>query len=216
MFNASESKYNAIERAKQIFQDMAHTMKSFRNGVTGIREKVDQYDLTYLPNRDVLGFEYQTLVQEMIFELNNIIRLRRDTVSDNGALLIHQVRDMPADYKTEIWYGHVDTCCNKERRYPVRVVCVYDNISLVTLYDTVDTTKIIGFDIRIGKKTYTINTRESIDFDAPNDDIIIVLQSAFDDIILVSSLIQECFNINVDIICNYGNDFKRLYMNKCI
>ena len=202
-------KKDAMTRASLVYNTMASSLAVFKQTIDKLRESVDQIDLTNSLFKHTFGVNYNSTLSDLVTSLRSLLETRKTTVGDNGAVVIKPVNSGLNDYKNEIWYGHTIKTDNGEKRFPPRVVCVYDNFSINQHALSAANG---GFDFLINDKTYTILDSSDLGLDSPN---IIVVQTVIDKlnvIVATASYIQEYCLLNKNNIDKYLIDFTKQYL----
>lgn len=202
-------KRNTIVKAGTVYKSLRDSFKNFKISIDKLREQIDQIDLTNSLIKTNFGNNYNILLSDLITSLTNILQTRRTVVGDNGSLVVRPVDTTIPEYFTEIWYGHTVKTLTVETRFPPRIVCKYDNFSVVDILD--DNDNVIGFTILVGDKTYSLLNSENIGLDSPDDIIVQTIIEQLTLIITTASYLQEYCSLNESIINKYKASFDLLY-----
>lgn len=202
-------KRNTIEKARSVYKSLSDSFKNFKLSIDKLREQIDQIDLTNPLIKTNFGNNYNILLSDLVTSITNILQTRRTIIGDNGSLIIRPVDVETSSYFTEIWYNHTTVTLTNEQRFPPRIVCKYDNFSIVNILD-IDN-NVIGFTFLIGDKTYSLYNSENLGLDSSNDVIVQTVIEQLTLIITTSSYLQEYCSLNESIINRYKSSFDVLY-----
>ena len=212
----SLSKKNTIEKAGVLYKTLADSFKYFKQSIDRLKDRIDQLDLNEQIYIDNLLNSYDTYLSDLANSLGNLLLTRKDIIGDDGSLLIRPVNKKTHDYTSEIWHSYTNKCDNScEIRFPSRVVCRYDNFSLIPLKEG---SILNGYQFLIGKNCSVIKTSGEMLRDIINESIlheqkIIKLLKYLSNVTLVASYLQDYCLSNEKIINDYLDNFKRIFMS---
>lgn len=211
----SLSKKNTIEKASVVYKTLADAFKYYKQSIDKLKDRVDQIDLSEQIFIDNFLNSYDTFLSDLANTIGNLLLTRKDVIGDDGSYIIKPVDTELGEYNTEIWYSHNTKCSDcTERRFPPRVVCRYDNFSLVPIKEY---NVLVGYEFLIGKNSGKINTSSDIlnnifNLLSSNTQKVNELIKYLNNVTLIASYLQDYCLSNARIIDDYLDNFNRLYL----
>lgn len=207
-------KKNTIEKVAILYKALANTFYYYKQDLDKLKDKIEQIDLSEHLYIDNFLNTYDTYLSDLANNIGNLLLTRKDTMGDDGELVIRPVDRKNKDFTTEIWYSHVEKNVNGlEKVYPSRIICKYDNFSLIPLKEG---NKMNGYLILIGDSHQTLKTSSEMLNDIIQEETdckekIKCLLKYFNNVLFnVCHLHDYCLS-NSKIVNDYLLNFKRIH-----
>ena len=153
------SKKNTIEKAKLIYEGLAESFTFFKQDINNLKKNLDHLDMYNQTTIDGFLNTYDNYLSDLANNINNYLLVKKNTMNEDGTLIIKPVNKKENCYSTEIWYTHTRENFNGfDIKFPSTLVCKYDNFSFVPIKET----NLCGYEILIGKKNYILKTSYNI------------------------------------------------------
>jgi hypothetical protein len=209
------NKKETLELILDTFQNLFDLLTLFITDVTTLKTTIDSLDLLDINISSTFATDYDNIITIFINNFNSILVTRKDIIKDDGTLVIKRINDETNDYKSEIWCTNSVKIDNITRFYPSRIICKYDNISILNI-NVPDTELIQQYDFHINIKVFSIFTSLLLGLDSELSNIGTLrdnIKENIDEVLLNASLIKDCCNKNMTII-NYSiEDFVRIFLS---
>ena len=208
------SKKNNIEKVAILYKAISDTFFYYKQDIHKLIEKADQLDFSEQLFVDNFINTYDLYLSDLANSIGNLLLTKKDTIGDDGSLLIKPVNKKYDDYSQEIWYSYIENCKNGyEKIYPSRIICKYNNLSFSPIKEGQVLT---GYEVLIGEICTILESSSEILYDIFNEkydshEKIHHIIDYLNQVIVKISLIQDYCLSNVKIVNDYLLNFKRFH-----
>jgi hypothetical protein len=205
-------KKELIELVQSTYQNIKNLINTFKTDITTLKNTIDSIDLINSTINNTFSTNYDTIITQFINDLTLVLNTRKDNIKEDGSLVIRPVNSGTEDYTSTIWYTHISNYQDIQRYFTSRIICRYDNFSIVT-NTTSSPELILEYIFFIKNSTFSVPSSLSIGLDSypltRNDTV----KTNLEGVLTTLSNIQDCCTRNITIITYALNDFIRLFIN---
>jgi hypothetical protein len=199
----ANKKLELMQRAAKIFTLLQSDVTTFKTDINNLIDSLDSKDLESSYVVENIFTDYELTLQTFISSFMDHISINRNTSSDDGTAVIKQISGNSTS--SQLFHTQYEQTSFGEISSPPQIVCVFDNISVTPKSEF---GALIGYDFKIGKTSYVIDSSHILvqtpQYDAIKDNLNTIKTNA--------SYIQELCRINTNIINNYIANFKKLFI----